>query len=82
MVTVRVAIHLRFIAGLFQEAIGAGLIRPAPPMLLAVCMDNLIFGFVEHLDRLKGLGQAENLVDELEELFLNGILTGERPAAR
>jgi TetR/AcrR family transcriptional regulator len=74
LVTVKVENHLQFMSGLFQEAMDAKMVRPMSPRLLAVCLDSLIFGFIEHWDRLKSLGEADNLISDLETFFFDGIL--------
>jgi AcrR family transcriptional regulator len=74
LITVKLENHLRFLAGLFQEAIKAKLLRPMPPMLLAVCLDSLTFGLIEKWERVKDLVPPEQIIADLESVFLDGIL--------
>lgn len=72
--TVKIEHHLQFLAGLFQEAIDRGQVRPMPPMLLAVCLDSLTFGIVEKWERLQDLAAVEQLIADLESIFFEGVL--------
>ena len=74
LITVKLEYHLQFLAGLFQEAIKAKLVRPIPPMLLAVSLESLTFGLIEKWDRVKNLVPPETIIAELESVFLDGIL--------
>ena len=74
LITVKLENHLRFLAGLFQEAIKAKLVRPMPPMLLAVCLESLTFGLIEKREWVKALVPPEKIIAELESVFFDGIL--------
>lgn len=74
LITVKIERRLRFLAGLFEDAIGAGLVRPLSTMLLAVYLDSMTFGLIERWDRGRSFEDFEKMIDELESLFLDGIL--------
>ncbi|MBN2290302.1 MAG: helix-turn-helix transcriptional regulator [Candidatus Glassbacteria bacterium] len=74
LITVKLENHLRFMAGLFREAMEAGMVKPMPPMLLAVCLESLTFGLIEKWDHVKDLARPEKIIADLESAFLEGIL--------
>jgi AcrR family transcriptional regulator len=66
--------YMDWIESIFQEAIALGKIKPFDARFLAVSVEGLTFGLIEHWDRLKDVSDTRKITDMIEEVFFSGIL--------
>jgi len=66
--------YLEWLEAMFSNAIEKGCIKPNSPRLLAISLDALTNGLIEHWEWLKETADVQKLVGMVEDVFLRGIL--------
>lgn len=68
--------YMDWVESIFREAAALGKIKPFDARFLAVGVEGLTFGLIEHWERLKDVGDPRQITDMIEDVFFSGILTG------
>jgi TetR/AcrR family transcriptional regulator len=72
-----VSMHLNYldrVTGVFSEAIEQGKIKQYDPSYLAISLEGMMGGFIEHYSLLEGFESFTEVIPLIEDIFLNGIL--------
>ncbi len=72
-----VSMHLNYldrVTGVFSEAIEQGKIKQYNPSYLAISLEGMMGGFIEHYSLLEGFESYTEVTSLIEDIFLKGIL--------
>ncbi|MCE5273348.1 TetR/AcrR family transcriptional regulator [bacterium] len=67
--------YIDWLEATFRWAMEQGCVKPCDPRLLAISLEGLTDGLIEHWEWLKDTSDIQKLVGNIVDVFLRGILT-------